>query len=85
MDVTSKWELTLNNLHNIEKSAIRRFEYVGYGGGAVFRIRKNGCGNWEAIPRVWPEGLNAFLVAGTLAKISAKLEALPLPAIDRAR
>lgn len=34
-------------LHNIEKSAFRRFEYVGYADGA-WRVRKDGCGGWEA-------------------------------------
>jgi hypothetical protein len=74
----------MNALHNIEKSAIRRFEYVGYGGGAVYRVRKHGCGGWEAFARApWMDC--QYLRADTLAKLSAKLEALPQPAIDRTR
>jgi hypothetical protein len=73
----------MNYLPNIEKSAFKRFEYVGYGGGAVFRIRKNGLGNWEAIPTgAWPEGLNAFLVSGTLTKLSTMLAALDCKAVQ---
>jgi hypothetical protein len=79
----------VNYLRNIEKSAIRRFEYVGYGGGFVFRVRKHGAGGWEAIPRLsrpdeWPIATH-WPRAETLTKLSAKLEALPLPAIDRTR
>ena len=72
------------NFHNIEKSPFRPREYIGYGGGAVFRIRKNGTGNWEAIPQVWPESLQTFPVSGTLARLSALLEALPPPATPEA-
>jgi len=33
--------------HNIEKSAFRAKENIGYGGGLVWRIRKSGT-NWLA-------------------------------------
>lgn len=40
----------MQNLHNIEKSAFRRGEYVGYASGLVFRvIRVNG--GWQAVSR----------------------------------
>lgn len=70
------------SLHNIERSAIRRFEYVGYGGGLAWRVRKDGCGSWEALP---PGAEHTYMRAPTLARLSAKLEALPQPAIDRTR
>lgn len=41
----------MNYLFNIEKSGFRRFEYVGYGGGAVWKIRKNGCGT-DLLPKL---------------------------------
>lgn len=43
---------------NIDSSAFKRGEYVGYGRGTVWRIRKTGR-EWEAIPRdhsVLPSG-----------------------------
>jgi hypothetical protein len=33
--------------HNIEKSAFRAKEYIGYGSGLIWRIRKSGA-NWFA-------------------------------------
>jgi hypothetical protein len=64
-------------LPNIEKSAFRRFEYVGYAGGRVYRVRKHGCGGWEAwldMTRPIPVGMGMhYLRAGTLAELSAKL------------
>ena len=37
-------------MHNIEKSAFRQGQYVGYGGGKVWRISKSNSsfGNWFA-------------------------------------
>lgn len=61
-------------LSNIERSAFRRGEHVGYGGGQVWRVRRHGCGGWEAFPR---EG-GGYLRASTLAALSGKLEALTL-------
>jgi len=69
-------------LPNIEKSAFRRFEYVGYAEGRVYRVRKHGCGGWEA----WlqnPQPIDGYgtptddgyLRAATLAKISEMLAA----------
>lgn len=37
----------MRNLHNIEKSGFHRGQYVGYGAGKVWRIRKSD-GGWRA-------------------------------------
>ena len=61
--------------HNIEKSAFRRGEYVGYGGGKVWHIRKasTSYGTWAAhVQNDW----NTQLFAFSLAKLSAQLAAL---------
>jgi len=62
-------------LHNIEKSAFRRFEYVGYGGGRVYRVRKHGCGGWEAwLNDAAHIGLSpVYMRAPTLEKLSTML------------
>jgi hypothetical protein len=62
-------------LPNIEKSAFRRFEYVGYAEGRVYRVRKHGCGGWEAwLNDATHAGLSAvYLRAPTLEKISDML------------
>jgi hypothetical protein len=70
--------LEMKYLHNIEKSAFRRFEYVGYANGA-WRIRKGGCGGWEAnkfVPMTRDIDWNIATLRGeTLDAISHKLEA----------
>ena len=60
-------------LFNIEKSGFRPREYVGYGGGRMWRIRKHGCGGWETYA---PD----YMRADTLEKLSEKLAALTLEA-----
>jgi hypothetical protein len=65
----------MQSLPNIEKSAFRRFEYVGYAGGKVYRVRKTGYGGWEA----WagePGYGSPFMTAPTLAALSDKLAKL---------
>jgi len=62
----------VNYLHNIEKSAFRPREYVGYAAGRVYRVRKHGCGGWEAIER---DGAD-YQRAETLTALSAKLDKL---------
>ena len=63
-------------LHNIEKSAFRRFEYVGYGPAGTYRVRKHGCGGWEA----WLGNghlmgdTQGYLRAATLEKLSILIE-----------
>ena len=66
----------MKNLPNIEKSAFRRFEYVGYSSGRnghVWRVRKHGCGGWEACHADSFFGAESGLRAPTLAKISEML------------
>ena len=64
-------------MHNIEKSAFRHGEYIGYGGGKVWRIRKTNStyGNWIARDQndnaLW-DPIYAF----RLKEMSEKLEAL---------
>lgn len=65
----------MKSFHNIEKSAFRRFEYVGYAAGRVFRIRKSGFGYWEAWQNEPGVGLPYFRAKG-LEAVSAKLEEL---------
>ena len=57
--------------HNIEKSGFRRGEYVGYGAGTVWRIRRYGDG-WSADPRD-STALRRQL-GRTLAELSKKIE-----------
>jgi len=61
---------------NIEKSGFRKGEYVGYGGGRVWRISKStsSSGNWLARNQNNP---NDFIYAFGLKKLSEKLAALP--------
>lgn len=62
--------------HNIEKSAFRRGEYVGYGQGTVWHIRKSNSsyGRWVAFDR---DGKLQAQYAFRLADLSPKLEAKP--------
>ena len=66
----------MKNYLNIEKSAFRKGEYVGYSNGKVFHIRKSNSsfGNWHAANRDnWNEQVFAF----GLASMSQKLANLP--------
>jgi hypothetical protein len=68
----------MKNLHNIEKSAFREGQYVGYGGGHVWRIRRSNSsyGNW------WAQSTtehNSQLWAWRLSDLSDKLSALNYP------
>jgi len=57
----------MKNYHNIEKSGFHRGQYVGYGGGQVYRIikRKTGYGNWLACNQKDPKDqITAFTLAG---------------------
>jgi len=62
-------------LHNIEKSAFRKGEYVGYGGGKVWHIRKSNSsfGNW--IARNQRNGSDYFF-SMRLADMQKQLETL---------
>ncbi len=57
---------------NIEKSAFKHGEYVGYANGKVFRIRKSNSsyGTWFAFNR---DNYNEQLFAFGLASMSEKL------------
>lgn len=56
--------------HNIEKSAFRLGEYVGYAGGKVYRIARMQRTHWMATE----QNGSGVLRAGTLREISRKLE-----------
>lgn len=56
----------MKNLCNIEKSAFRRGEYVGYANGA-WKIYRNGGRKWYAEHRT---KVAPFLSASTLAEMS---------------
>jgi hypothetical protein len=60
----------MRNFHNIEKSAFRKGEYVGYSSGIVFRIAK--CdGGWYA----WADGVGRLCPPlPTLRDVSLRLE-----------
>lgn len=66
---------TMKNYHNIEKSAFRRGEYVGYGGGIVWHISKStsSFGNWFAHDQ---HDYNRKIYAFGLQSMSDKLSAL---------
>ncbi len=59
----------MRNLHNIEKSAFHRGQYVGYANG-VWRIDRH-AGKWRAIKGI------RDIRADTLTEISALLEKEP--------
>jgi hypothetical protein len=66
---------------NIEKSAFNRGEYVGYSGGARFKIRRGMISGWKALQV--EQGANSdrvpagalILYGRTLRELSAKLAA----------
>ena len=57
---------------NIDKSAFRRGEYVGYADG-VWRIKRRGSAGWEADRQVRDGHMN-YQRAETLGAMSRKLE-----------
>ena len=60
---------------NIEKSAFRKGEYVGYSAGKVYRISKSNSsfGNWFAHNRDnWNDQLFAFGLDSMSAKLAEK-------------
>jgi len=67
-------------MHNVEKSAFQKGQYVGYGGGAVWHIRNYGKGNWKATP----QGNNKHSVfsCATLRDVSTQLETLSAKPMD---
>ena len=70
--------------YNIEKSAFRRGEYVGYSAGYVFRVERSNSsfGNWQArlaqYNPVNPRLSNRIFYAFTLVDLGAKLDAFAI-------
>ena len=65
----------MKNLTNIEKSAFRKGEYVGYSGGKVYRISKSNSsfGNWFAHNRDnWNDQIFAFGLESMSKKLKEK-------------
>lgn len=61
--------------HNIEKSVFRPGEYVGYGGGRVWHIRRIGRREWRVSSAGNFLSYTEFQ-RGTLAEISTLLDSL---------
>jgi hypothetical protein len=59
-------------MSNIEKSAFRPGQYVGYGGGTVWRISRHGRDYWAAIAQGRPDVFSAR----TLRDISVRLSTM---------
>jgi len=59
-------------MNNIEKSAFRPGQYVGYGGGYVWRIAKDKSSNWWT---AFSQQSADCMGARTLRELQAKLEA----------
>ena len=65
----------MKNYPNIERSAFRKGEYVGYSNGRVYHIRKSNSsfGNWFAHNRDnWNDQIFAFGLQSMSDKLSAK-------------
>ena len=64
----------MKNYHNIEKSAFRKGEYIGYCEGRIYHISKSNSsfGTWFAYNR---DNYNDQIFAFGLASMSEKLEA----------
>lgn len=79
----------MKDLYNIEKSAFRRGEYVGYAQNLVWHIKKSNSsyGTWEAFPapnKGYHVAIAACRLYGfRLAEMSAKLAAWQIPAHAR--
>lgn len=65
----------MRNIHNIEASVFRKGEYVGYGAGEVWHIRKTQFGGWKWAARIARSPDTATLYGDTLAQVSKQLEA----------
>lgn len=65
----------MTNLHNIEKSGFHHGEYIGYGAGTVWAIRRIFENDgWKAT--TCGDVLHPIICAKTLSELSAKLLAL---------
>lgn len=63
----------MRDLTNVEKSAFKLGEYVGYGGGKVWRIRKTLFGGWKWAAHVPADHSIAPMYGDTLKQISDTL------------
>ena len=61
----------MKSLHNVEKSAFRKGQYVAYGRGYVWRVLRAACG-WQAFTT--PVGALPCVFGRTLADISKLVE-----------
>ena len=68
-------------MRNIEKSAFRRGEYVGYANG-VYKIRRDGYGGWVAVPTA-SAAIKTTAFGRTLRDISAALDAIAGQSVPR--
>lgn len=67
----------MKSFTNIEKSAFRKGEYVGYSGGKVYRISKSNSsfGSWFAHNRDnWNDQIFAFGLESMSKKLQEKAE-----------
>jgi len=64
----------MKNLHNVEPSGFHKGEYVGYGLGKVWRIRKTQFGGWKWAAHVPQEPAVATRYADTLESMSSQIE-----------
>lgn len=76
----------MKSLHNIEKSAFNRGEYIGYGAGMVWRITKSNSsfGTWCARPLPHTcaniRAVNSLVYAFRLDELSRKLDGFKIAA-----
>lgn len=66
----------MRSLSNIEASGFHRGEYVGYGGGKVWRIRETLFGGWKWAAHVPKDNATATLYADRLEDMSKRLTKL---------
>jgi hypothetical protein len=66
----------MKNYSNIKKSTFRNGEYVGYGGGTVWRIFRYTSKSWQASAKDFSPLRRNYIVSGTLFQMSAVLDKL---------
>lgn len=62
--------------NNIEKSGFRAGEYVGYAGGIVYSIKRNGKRSWRSTKSAISGKGQLIIDAANLAQMSRKLDAV---------
>lgn len=63
----------MKSLHNIERSAFHRGDYVGHAGELVYRIVNHGKFGWHAYTSCYSTEFKS-ITAGTLREVSEKLD-----------